>query len=137
MARSNDNLKAVLEDTANAIRSKTGASAPIVPRDFADEINNIPSGGGGSGDLLLTDDLQSYTLPPEIGQGHLELKKAAFAYCQELRYLDFNNEEEVPEMCCYYASHISEVYGLWRMSVRRETKISTLDSADEFLMFVP
>ena len=41
MARSDNNLKAVLEDTANAIRSKTGGSNLIVPRDFADTIGTI------------------------------------------------------------------------------------------------
>lgn len=45
MAKSNNNLKAVLQDTANAIRNKAGTSALIEPRDFADEITNLPSGG--------------------------------------------------------------------------------------------
>ena len=48
MARSANNLTAVFTDTANAIREKTGDSALIIPRDFADAIANI-SGGGGKG----------------------------------------------------------------------------------------
>lgn len=48
MARSENNLTAVFTDTANAIREKTGDSALIIPRDFADAIANI-SGGGGKG----------------------------------------------------------------------------------------
>ena len=48
MSRSNNNLKAVLQDTADAIRAKTGSTSPIVPRDFADEIGAIQTGGGSS-----------------------------------------------------------------------------------------
>lgn len=48
MARSENNLTAVFTDTANAIREKTGDSALIIPRDFADAIANI----GGGGELL-------------------------------------------------------------------------------------
>lgn len=44
MARSDNNLKAVFQDTANAIRAKTGSSEPVVPRDFADEIRSIETG---------------------------------------------------------------------------------------------
>lgn len=44
MARSENNLTAVFTDTANAIRSKTGASALIEPRDFADNIAIIGEG---------------------------------------------------------------------------------------------
>ena len=55
MARSDNNLKAVLQDTANAIRAKTGASAPIVPRDFADEIESIQAGGGGEEFVALVE----------------------------------------------------------------------------------
>ena len=40
MARSENNLTAVFTDTANAIREKTGDSALIIPRDFADAIAN-------------------------------------------------------------------------------------------------
>ena len=43
MARSEDTLQAVFQDTANAIRNKTGGSSTIIPRDFADEIMTIPA----------------------------------------------------------------------------------------------
>ena len=46
MARSANNLKAVFQDTATAIKNKTGSTEPICPRDFADEIDNLPTGGG-------------------------------------------------------------------------------------------
>ena len=44
MARSENNLRAVLQDTADAIRGKTGSQEPICPRDFADEIETISTG---------------------------------------------------------------------------------------------
>ena len=44
MARSNNNLNAVLQDTANAIKAKKEDQTAICPRDFADEIANLPSG---------------------------------------------------------------------------------------------
>lgn len=46
MARSENNLNAVFTDTANAIRAKTDTTATICPRDFADKINAIQTGGG-------------------------------------------------------------------------------------------
>ena len=52
MARSEDNLIAVLQDTANAIKAKKGDQAPICPRDFADEITNLPAGGGDLDELM-------------------------------------------------------------------------------------
>lgn len=45
MARSKNNLKAVLNDIAEAIRDKKGTSNLICPRDFADEIRSIPAAG--------------------------------------------------------------------------------------------
>ena len=41
MAKSSNNLKAVLQDTANAIRAKKGSFGLIEPRDFADTISSI------------------------------------------------------------------------------------------------
>lgn len=46
MARSENNLNAVLQDTANAIRAKDGTTEKICPRDFADKINAIPTPTG-------------------------------------------------------------------------------------------
>lgn len=54
MARSNNNLKAVLQDTADAIRSKSGRNNPIVPRDFSDTIRAIPTGITPSGRFYIT-----------------------------------------------------------------------------------
>lgn len=47
MARSENNLNAVFTDTASAIRAKAGTTETICPRDFADKINSIETGGGG------------------------------------------------------------------------------------------
>lgn len=52
MARSEKNLTAVFTDTANAIRSKTGTTETICPLDFADKINAIQTGGGGTGGVM-------------------------------------------------------------------------------------
>ena len=43
MARSKNNLKAVLNDIADAIKAKKGIFTPVCPRDFADEINSLPA----------------------------------------------------------------------------------------------
>ena len=43
MAKSENNLTAVVQDTANAIRAK-GVSGKMTPRDFADKIAQIPTG---------------------------------------------------------------------------------------------
>jgi len=55
MARSENNLTAVLQDTADAIKSKTGSSAKISPRDFANKISDIPTASGTK--YLQPDDL--------------------------------------------------------------------------------
>ena len=52
MARSEDNLTAVFTDIANAIRVKKGSAETICPRDFADEITNLPAGGGDLDELM-------------------------------------------------------------------------------------
>jgi len=54
MAKSENNLTAVLQDTADAIKSKKGTSAKICPRDFADEIASIPTGITPTGTLNIT-----------------------------------------------------------------------------------
>ena len=54
MAKSANKLNAVLQDTADAIRSKTGSNGLITPRDFADEIDSIQVGIVPSGSLAIT-----------------------------------------------------------------------------------
>lgn len=54
MARSNNNLTAVMQDTANAIREKTGSSEDICPRDFGDQILAIPTGIEPTGTIDIT-----------------------------------------------------------------------------------
>ena len=55
MARSENNLKAVLQDTADAIKLKKGTSAKICPRDFADEIGDISTGITPTGTINITE----------------------------------------------------------------------------------
>ena len=55
MARSENNLNAVFQDTANAIRSKTGKNGLIIPRDFADEVASIETGIEPSGTLNISE----------------------------------------------------------------------------------
>ena len=54
MAKSEKNLNAVFQDTANAIRNKKSSSNKITPRDFADEINSIPTGIEPTGSIDIT-----------------------------------------------------------------------------------
>lgn len=54
MARSENNLNAVLQDTANAIKSKKGTNDLICPRDFADEISTIETGIEPTGTKEIT-----------------------------------------------------------------------------------
>lgn len=49
---SKNNLRAVLKDTADALREKSGTSSPIVPRDFATFISSMPSGGSDMASFL-------------------------------------------------------------------------------------
>lgn len=55
MAQSANNLTAVFTDTANAIRQKAGKVDAISPRDFADEILALPTGGGSSNPVVKGD----------------------------------------------------------------------------------
>ena len=82
MAKSNNNLKAVLQDTADAIRAKTGSSSPIVPRDFADEISGIQTGGGDEDfKNFLTGDLKSFNYSASYFENK-ELRAGAFAFAE-------------------------------------------------------
>ena len=111
MARSNNNLNAVLKDTADAIRVKKGTSEPIVPRDFADEIESIQTGGGGSGSdievQLLTGQLMSYTVPSGVAQ----LKSFCFYYDGGLKNIDFNQARIVPYSGFANCSNLSRAVG--------------------------
>ena len=110
MARSNNNLNAVLKDTANAIRGKKGTSEPIIPRDFADEIESIQTGGGGSGSdsekQLLTGQLMSYTVPSGV-----VLRNYCFYSCYDIQGINLNQVREVPNSCFANCSSLSFIIG--------------------------
>ena len=101
MARSDNNLSAVFTDTANAIRSKTGTSSAICPRDFADQITNIPTGGGNNEEALdlLNGNLGDYVLPSKIGTPGYPLRDGAFEEEHELHSIDLKNQLFVPSRC--------------------------------------
>lgn len=66
MARSNNNLTAVLQDTANAIKAKKGDQTAICPRDFGDEIANLPSGPSLEDGLYNVDEGEATNLVNKI-----------------------------------------------------------------------
>ena len=61
---SEKNLNAVFTDIANAIRGKKGTTDQIKPINMADEIANLPSGGGETVELSVT---QNGTYVPDEG----------------------------------------------------------------------
>ena len=94
MAKSDNNLTAVFTDTANAIRSKTGGSSQISPRDFADEIATIEPAGEYKQMLfdLLQNTTVSITIPDEVTS--LSVKR--WKNDSYLTTIDFNNVVVIP-----------------------------------------
>ena len=105
MARSDNNLTAVFTDTANAIRSKTGGSSQISPRDFADEIATIGSEYKQMLIDLLQDTTVSITIPDEVTSlGAERWKNDSY-----LTTIGFNNVAIIPEYTCYNCSNLTTV----------------------------
>ena len=104
MARSDNNLKAVLEDTANAIRSKTGGSSLIVPRDFADTIGTIPVGE----DIIpyYTNTVVNAVVPSSITTN---LKSYMFNNNEYLQSVNFNNATIVPSHFAYRCYQLTNI----------------------------
>ena len=100
MARSENNLNAVFTDTANAIRSKTGQSEQISPRDFADQIATIEVTPASEYKQMLIDVLQgtttSITIPSEV----TELHERFWSNVTSLTSIDFNNVTTLPVYLC-------------------------------------
>ena len=111
MARSNNNLNAVLKDTADAIRVKKGTSEPIVPRDFADEIEAIETGGGDDGAFdILTGNKGDIVIPNDVGiKG--EMIDFVFYSNSALRNVDFNNARVVPSGAFQSCSKLQNING--------------------------
>ena len=120
MARSNNNLNAVLKDTADAIRVKKGTSEPIVPRDFADEIEGIQAGGGGEELLaqLLTCGFKDFVVPSDVGiKGDLrhpltgnDAYTAIFGQ-NNITNIDFNNVRIIPDYTFYNGNRLKNAVG--------------------------
>ena len=62
MANTHDSLTSLFTDIADSIRAKTGENRVLIADDFPDEIDAIPSGGGGEGGQENPDSkLDNYT----------------------------------------------------------------------------
>ena len=97
MARSENNLTAVFTDTANAIREKTGDSALIIPRDFADVIASIEVGENKP--IVTIDGVDYYhcVTSNEVGQNSMYLvdktiiDPTTFSKPPQVRYFPAND----------------------------------------------
>ena len=111
MATSNNNLKAVLKDTADAIRSKTGSNALIVPRQFADTISSItkitytPEESSDVIKALYSGTVVNAVVPDGVSILHPYL----FYGMTSLQSVDFNEIEVIPMDCCYACSNLTSV----------------------------
>lgn len=103
MAKSSNNLKAVLQDTANAIRAKKGSFDLIEPRDFADTISLLPS-------QELVNQLYSGTVVnANVPDGVSTLHPYLFYNMTSLQSVDFNEVEVIPIDCCSGCSNLTQV----------------------------
>ena len=109
MARSDNNLTAVFTDTANAIRSKTGGSSQISPRDFADEIATIEVTPANEYKQMLIDLLQDTTVSITIPNEVTSLGAERWKNDSYLTTIDFNNVAIIPEYTCYNCSNLTTV----------------------------
>lgn len=110
MAKSSNNLKAVLQDTANAIRTKKGSVDLIEPRDFADTISTItkitytPEESSNLIKQLYSGTVVNAVVPDGVSTLHPYL----FYQMTTLESVDFNEIEEIPNYCCYGCSNLTQ-----------------------------
>ena len=127
MARSEKNLTAVFTDTASAIRAKTGTTEQICPLDFADKINAIQTGGGGTGGGFKA----YFEAGGRCGNSYVTTFDGLINYSDtegltDWRYMfsDSSNLTSVPNLD--YSSMISASYMFnWCSSLTGECKITT------------
>jgi len=123
MARSNDNLYAVLKDTADAIRTKTGSSDPIVPRDFADAVLGIPATVTNNLASLIDKTVTEYIDTDNLSYignflfygcslmsiasfpSCLSIGESAFYSCQNLETINFPLCETISKSAFYYCNN--------------------------------
>ena len=111
MARSENNLNAVLKDTADAIRGKTGSSALIIPRDFGDSISSIQKTSYDSAaSQQLIEQLYSGTVVNAIVPDNVtSLHPYLFYNMTSLVSCDFNNVGIIPADCCRGCSNLTTI----------------------------
>ena len=111
MAKSRNNLKAVLQDTANAIRTKKGSFGLIEPRDFADTISSItkitytPEESSNLIKQLYSGTVVNAVVPDGVSTLHPYL----FYQMTSLQSVDFNQVEVIPAYYCYGCSNLTSV----------------------------
>lgn len=111
MAKSSNNLKAVLQDTANAIRTKKGSFGLIEPRDFADTISSItkitytPEESSNLIKQLYSGTVVNARVPDGVSTLHPYL----FYQMTSLQSVDFNEVEVIPAECCYGCTNLTSV----------------------------
>ena len=131
MARSNRNLQAIFQDTANAIRGKTGGSSSINPRDFADEIDSIPQDGGDE-DFV---ERVANTLSRVNNSNVLSIGSYAFCSCNSLIEVSFPNCTRMSVGAFYGCSN----YPRCRFTTQKKIPLSTINNLiveDDFIPFV-
>ena len=111
MAKSSNNLKAVLQDTANAIRTKTSSVDLIEPRDFADTISSItkitytPEESSDVIKQLYSGTVVNANVPDGVSTLHPYL----FYQMSSLESVDFNEVEVIPIDCCRECTNLENI----------------------------
>ena len=86
IANSIEHLISIYRDVANAIRSKAGTSNTITPDDFAQQILNLPTGGGDSAEWV------PYTLTL-LAQSTISLDYPVFSF-EDNEWYFYDSEQE-------------------------------------------
>ena len=87
-----NNLHDFLQDVADAIREKKGSNEPINAQNFAEEIKNLPSGGGGVPSEVKDSNgngIQNIT-SLSFDDSVVAIAEYAYSRCRNLREIVFN-----------------------------------------------
>ena len=97
-----ENIVELLTDVADAIREKKGSTEPIKAQNFANEIKNLPSGGGD------IDALVARTITEYENNTIEEISAYVFAYCTALRKVIIPNVRKIATLSFAYCSAVTE-----------------------------